>query len=97
MFTRFHIYRSIYPETEIAKLINIKHAAFQFGIKQALFSENILLIKQILKNGKTVLLGTETDHSEFNPKELLKNLEALKKLLGDSYLELTLKAHSFVM
>ena len=96
VFSEFHIYNSLYTNDEINKLINIKGSAFQFSIKHAVMPENVKIIKQILKNGNTVLLGTSCDHANLNKTNIDKNIKAIKKLLGeDYYMTLILRARTF--
>ena len=97
VFTDFHIYNALYDVSEINKLINIKGAAFQFGLKHATLPENIKTIKQLLKNGNTVLIGTSCSHSNFNKLEIDQKLKQLKRLLGDDYyMTLVLRARTFI-
>ncbi len=96
VFTNFHVYNSTYDMGEINRLIGIKGAAFQFDLSRAVLPQCIKTIKQILRNGNTVLIGTSCDHSNLNKYEIDKNLKALKKLLGDDYyMTLVLRARSF--
>ena len=96
VFSEFHIYNALYKADEINKLINIKGAAFQFGLKHAALPENIKTIKQILRNGNTVLLGTSCNHYHFNQADIDKNIKSIKKLLGDDlYMTLILRARAF--
>lgn len=96
VFTDFHIYNSTYDYDEINRLINIKGAAFQFDLSHSVLPQCIKTIKQILKNGNTVLIGTSCDHSSFNKAEIDKKTKNLKKLLGnDYYMTLVLRARSF--
>ena len=96
VFTEFHIYSSFYEADDINKLINIKGAAFQFSLKHSVLPKNIKIIKQILRNGNTVLIGTSCDHSQLNKSDLLKNINLMKKLLGeDFYMTLVLRARAF--
>ena len=96
VFTEFHVYNALYNTEEINKLINIKGAAFQFGLKHSILPENIKIIKQILRNGNTVLIGTSCDHANFNKSEMHQNLKIMKKLLGDDYyFTLILRARAF--
>ena len=98
IFTNFHICNALYDPDEIKKLINIKGAAFQFDLKHSLLPENINAIKQILKNGNTVLTGTSCDHSNLNKIEIGNNIKILKKMLGEEYyITLILRARSFPM
>ena len=97
VFTEFHVYTSLYKPDEINKLINIKGAAFQLGLRHSVLPENIKIIKQILRAGNTVLIGTSCDHSSLNKSEIAKNIKLLKKSLGeDHYMTLVLRARAFV-
>ena len=96
VFANFHIYCATYKPDEIDKFISIKNSAFQFDLSCAVLPQNIKLIKQILKSGNTVLIGTSRDHSSLNKSEIDKNIKLLKKSLGDSYyMTLVLRAHAF--
>ena len=97
IFTDCQIYRTLYSDEFIKKLIRIKGAVFQFSLKNESFEENISLIKQIYANDKTVLLGTGCDHNDFNKSVIVRNLKILKNNLGaDAYTDIVLRSHGFL-
>ena len=84
VFTNFHVYASVYDQTTVQKLINIKGAAFQFPLNFNILSLNIDHIKTIVKNGGIILLGSSSDHFNLNANEIAKCLEWLQKRLGEN-------------
>ena len=99
IFLDFQIANLIYAsnEDEVERLINIKGAAYQFGLKSIVYKENIMLIKEIMDNGNTVLLGTDFDHSMLNKENILYYLEHLKRALPDGYYQrIIIDSHKFI-
>ena len=98
VFCNFQICNILYPPHEIEKLLRISRAAFQFDISSIYLPENIITIKNILKNGNTVLLGTGFTHSKLNRSIISKSLEKLKKSLSsEEYMTLVVRSHKFPM
>ena len=98
VFSDFHVYTAIYDTQDIEKLVNIKGAAFQFGIKHVNIPRNLELIKTMLKNGNAVLLGSSCDHDNLNVAEFEKNIKLLKRNLGEElYVTHVMRARSFLM
>ena len=97
IFTNFHIYTSFYDNDVIQRLVNIKGAGYQFPLKLSVLSDNLHLIKQIIKNGGIVLLGSSCDHYNLNISEISKCLEMLQRRLGyNDYTELILRAKRLI-
>ena len=98
VFCDFHVCNILYPSSELEKLLRIPKAAFQFDIGSIDLSPNISAVKTILKNGNTVLLGTGCTHSNLNKSEISKNLDKLRKALGEEdYMTLVIRSHKFPM
>lgn len=92
-FTDFQNYNIIYSKNLIDKLIRIHNAAFQFSINKINNTDNIELVKRIINNGNTVLLGTGVDHDNFNEREIIRNLNLLKQNLPiDTYREIIIRS-----
>lgn len=97
IFTEFQSYLPLYDPLEIEKMLRIKNSAFQFNIKNSFEPQNIKIIKKILKNNNTVLLGTGCTHDYLNIKEIKTGIEKLKKAIGEkTFLEIILKAKRFL-
>ena len=97
MFTDFHIYNSTYDYDEINRLINIKGAAFQFNVKTAHDPKNIRLIKRILNEGNTVLLGTNCNHDSLNINEISQGIDRFKREITEkTYREIIINAKKFL-
>lgn len=93
IFANFNLYTSICDNDVIQRVINIKGAGYQFPLRLSVLSDNIHLIKQIIKNGGLVLLGTSCDHNNLNISEISKCLEMLQRRLGyNDYTQMVLRA-----
>lgn len=96
VFVDFQFYARLYPEVELEKIMRIKGAAFQFNIKNAYDPCSIKLIKRILSNGNTVLIGTGSDHDSLNVREIMINIEKFRRKISEkTFLEIILKAKKF--
>ena len=84
IFTDFQLYSLLYDPIEIDKMIRIKGSAFQFGLKTICEPQNLHLIKKIIKQGNTVLLGTGCKRESLNIRELSHNLNSFRNAVSDS-------------
>ena len=97
VFTDFQNYNIFYSKDLIDKLIRIHNAAFQFSINKINNLDNLDIIKRIIRNGNTVLLGTSADHDNLNEREIIRNLNLLKKNLSiDTYREILIRSNKMI-
>ena len=97
IFLEFQLFVAIYDPTEIEKMLRINGAAFQFNIRSAFEPQNVKIIKKILSNGNTVLLGTNCKHDFLNVKEINRSIEKLKKAVGEEmFLKIILNSKKFL-
>lgn len=98
IFSNFQACCVLYPHQEIEKLIRIKSSAFQFSLESSYTPQCLSIIRKILSNGNTVLLGTGCTHAELNAVKIAQDLAQLKKSLGyDEYSNLIMRSHKFPM
>lgn len=96
VFLDFQLLTLMYDKSELEKLYYIPGAAFQFSLRCINDPCNLNSVCQILKVGNTVFLGTDCGHDKLNPKEIAKNLDQLKKNLGEKrYKSMNLRALRF--
>ena len=97
IFTEFDACTSIYDQTFIDKLLNIKGAVFQFSLSNDLTTKTVKLIKKMINNENVVIFGTCCQHYDLNPNTINGNICKLKKALGESdYLKMMLQIYRFL-
>ena len=97
IFTEFQLYAMLYDPDEIRKMLRIKGAAFQFNVKTAHDPKNIRLIKRILNEGNTVLLGTNCNHDSLNINEISQGIDRFKREITEkTYREIIINAKKFL-
>jgi len=97
VFTEFQLYAMLYDPKEIEKMLRIKGAAFQFNIKNICERQNLKLIKKILKEENTVLLGTNCSHEHLNVNEIAACIQKFKRAITDTvYRDIVINAGRFL-
>lgn len=82
IFTSVDRYRLTYPKEKYVKILGTPEAVFQFNIKSLSDSDNLKVIKYLISNNKTVLIGSDAHDMGSRKPDFCLPSEALDRGLG---------------